>query len=381
MDAETKSHKGRLSRQFIWFLFAILLINTCVAVTFAASHFKNEYIALMRSRVETVGDNLKTFMEDILGLGLPIGSLRGIEKELAKTVMGDLEALYANVVDRESRVIYSYPKRRITVPFYPVQLSSLLSSNTQTTFVTGSAYNTFIPIQDPISGDVVGGINIGIPKKRVYEKTIHTLRTLIFTFIAFILVTVVLLYWLTKRTIKPLEVLTHGALALAKGDLSIRADVDANNEIGFLAESFNYMAERLKEDRDKLTSYTVELERRNKKLQRAHEHILQRENKLKNAQTQLVLSEKMASLGLLIAGIAHEINTPAGAIANVASDLGGRVTAITDDLMKLHDLSHEDLLLLGKFTEEFTKSEFIPEVGAQWKKNREVRKWLAETGG
>jgi signal transduction histidine kinase len=124
----------------------------------------------------------------------------------------------------------------------------------------------------------------------------------------------------------------------------------------------------------------AELEDQNNMLQQAHEHLVQREKKLKDAQSQLVLSEKMASLGVLIAGIAHEINTPAGAIANVSIDLGTKVKTIMDHLMNIHDLSREELHLLGSLTEQFTNGEFVPESGLQWKKSREIRKWLAESG-
>ena len=124
----------------------------------------------------------------------------------------------------------------------------------------------------------------------------------------------------------------------------------------------------------------AELEEQNNMLQRAHEHIVQREKKLKDAQSQLVLSEKMASLGVLISGIAHEINTPAGAIANVSSDLRAKGKTIMNHLMNIHDLSDEELHLLSSMTEEFTNGEFVPESGLQWKKSREIRKWLAESG-
>ncbi len=380
METMRKQNQNRLSRQFTSVLFLILLVDTFIAVAIAGFHIRNEYIVAMQSRVVTIGNNLKMFLQEILEMGMPIDSLAGIDRELEKNVMKNLEAKYANVVDQNSKVIYSFPKHTEDEAFKPDIILPLLKTNTQKTFLTGSVYNTFIPIVDPLSDSVVGGINIGIPKIFIFTKTMNTLQNIIYTFVAFIVVTIVLLYLTTKHTIKPLEVLTHAALALGKGDLTARANVDAKNEIGLLAESFNDMAERLEADHDKLTAYTVELESRNKKLYEAHEHILQREKKLKDAQSQIVLSEKMASLGVLIAGVAHEINTPAGAIANVASDLRERIKAITNDQMNIHDLTREELDLLRSFTDEFINGEFIAEGKLQWKKGREVRKWLAESG-
>ena len=63
-------------------------------------------------------------------------------------------------------------------------------------------------------------------------------------------------------------------------------------------------------------------------------------NKLKSTQSQLVQSEKMASLGQLVAGVAHEINTPAGAINAATSNLLNVLSSIVD---YFHQLTREEM--------------------------------------
>ncbi|MEM1054205.1 MAG: ATP-binding protein [Bacteroidota bacterium] len=122
--------------------------------------------------------------------------------------------------------------------------------------------------------------------------------------------------YLREGLTRPLRRLLDGVRRAARGDLGADVEVGARDEIGLLTEDFNRMTGSLREADAALRAYADELETRVD--ERTAELATSLED-LKAAQAQLVQQEKMASLGALTAGIAHEIKNPLNFVNNFAS--------------------------------------------------------------
>lgn len=101
--------------------------------------------------------------------------------------------------------------------------------------------------------------------------------------------------WITRLMTRRLEKLTQATQALAEGRLTTRLPVQGHDEMAILAKSFNGMAEQLAQRDLQIQSQVKDLELLVKELQQM---------------PQLVHTEKMAGLGQMVAGVAHEINNP-----------------------------------------------------------------------
>lgn len=118
--------------------------------------------------------------------------------------------------------------------------------------------------------------------------------------LAFLIFGMLASYFMTKIIINPLLELVEGTKELSQGHFNHRFEPTKYYEINALINTYNHMAESLQ-------SLYVNLE--NKVAERTKE-LKNANNELKNTQAMMVHSEKMRSLGQLVAGITHEINNP-----------------------------------------------------------------------
>ncbi|MCU0523796.1 MAG: ATP-binding protein [Elainella sp. Prado103] len=146
----------------------------------------------------------------------------------------------------------------------------------------------------------------------------------------------------TRWVLRPILQLNQAARSIAAGQLDQTVPIQTRDELGELAISFNRMAAQLRASFTALANTNQQLEQRVQErtasLHEKNDELTQTLRQLQTAQDELIQSEKMAVLGQLVAGIAHEVNTPLGAIRASISNVTAAVDASLHHLPQLFRL-------------------------------------------
>jgi sensor histidine kinase YesM len=202
----------------------------------------------------------------------------------------DMDLLYMAILDEEGKVI-SHNNITEYGKIYsdPLTQKTLAGDRTTVQHFADAGHNALdfgVPLS--IGKKRWGTLKLGISLKKVEDEILGTVKRIVLLTIVLLLAGFAIIVFLSRRFISPITHLAN-TMEKARGDfLDLKVDVKGQDELAVLGDRFNGMIERIRQA--------------NEELKKTHEKLVQ--------------SEKLASIGVLASGVAHEINNPLGGIFN-----------------------------------------------------------------
>lgn len=139
--------------------------------------------------------------------------------------------------------------------------------------------------------------------------------------------------YLSHQWAKPLQTLLERSQMIAQGDYSARVNINRRDEIGELGKAFDGMTLNLEKVISDLGESNENLEHQRVQMEKTLGELTTTHQELKEAQLQIVQAGKLAAIGHLAAGVAHEINNPIGFVGSNLETLKEYFSRY-DDLLK-----------------------------------------------
>lgn len=278
-----------------WILFSIFALKTAENDLYAQ---KSEHgRMLLATFVSQLPEQLPVFPEGMLPLDSPAAIYAGKlaeEKSLVRLTLLDVSGKIIYTVGREGSDLY----QPIALPGRQAEEAALLPDGTA---IVRAAQ---VLREDKVVGRA--GLVLSLDDEQTRLQRTRQLFAAYFA-LDFILLLGLGAYILSKILVRPVERLLTATERITGGVYGHQLKVSGTLELARLADAFNQMSASLMQKQDEVSAHVAALEHANQELKLARE--------------EAVRSEKMASVGLLAAGTAHEIGSPLASIIGFAEIL------------------------------------------------------------
>ncbi len=304
-------------------------ITDILVVVVVQSVMMRDEVARSRIFIETIGNIVHADNDTDLGI-------TDRQREIISAVLNAQSKLPTfRIVDHSSQSLYQHNSNDFPLLLLDDPLKEVIKTGQSSIQDLGFTWAVFwwhpkaILVATPIKVDrqLHGAAAAVVPLSFIYEKLrSYNNPILIYILINTTILTLVGLYRIFRLYLRPIERIVRQADEFFEdGDLFF-AFRHEDNELNRLSSSLNRMLERISSDKQVLQDTVSSLERANEEL--------------KQAQQEIIRAEKMASVGRLAAGIAHEIGNPIGIVLGYL------------DMLKQNDLDPDDKNDFLKRTEE-----------------------------
>jgi two-component system NtrC family sensor kinase len=207
----------------------------------------------------------------------------------------------------------------------------------------------------PAQQSVLGVLDVSMSLEPAEAQLAESTRSaLLFSGIAVVLITAALFLIISWSVRRPINRMVAATRRVAVGDPRLSVPRGAAREIGILAGAFNEAVESLNSSQRNLEEWVDTLEHR----------VAQKAAELREAQFQVVRAEKLSSVGLVAAGIAHELNSPLMAIITYSYLVRNTVppdSQAFEDLRMIEQQANRGATIIRQLLDYSRKQEEAPE--------------------
>lgn len=250
-----------------------------------------------------------------------VGDLKTVQiffKELLRE--DDMNGLsYVVICDEDGTPVVNTLSDKLSLP-KPNNLNQLESA-----IASGT-----IHVRNPIllNHQKIGFLQFGLSVKNLLDATVKEKRNSLIRIFFILAFTLMIIFIFGRRFSKRMSDMTHASQEIASGKFQQVITVTGQDELSVLMEQFNLMAFQVNKKIQEITELNMSLENRvrdrTRDLALANQQLEAHLISLKSTQDKLIQSEKLAGLGALVAGVAHELNTPIGNALTVVSTLADK---------------------------------------------------------
>lgn len=249
------------------------------------------------------------------------------------------------IVDSGGLIIADqYGKKARQSSILPVDILHSLQSGDNTVFTMDNT--RWFASSSPIAiGTLDWRVIVMRPESAVYSPITNIVLLTVATTAALLLITLLVLVIFVRRIGRATEALGHNARVLEAGeipeyqDLAARELIEVDASLRSMAHTLTQREAALKRSNEDLEKRVLD---RTRHLQAANAELERTLNQLETTQAELVQAGKMAALGSMVAGVAHELNTPMGNARLTATTMVSRAQQLRQ-VVQSGQVSRSDL--------------------------------------